>query len=419
MSITVAGALSGARPGGWSLTEGLNRGWDATLNFGRWKNTRFDADSAVTFTVTDRFGQSITSPDMLASERGRSHGGTRTTGFNFIDATSWILSNGSQSWDTFLEGTAADIIDAVATRYGTTISGSPDFPIYREDFKLTSGQAIVQRVARVGGKVLTITDAGELVIRNWNWTAGASSFRPTKQGGVLENYRPLERFGRVFVTKTTGVGTFQGPQYYDFTAPGNVTQELAFPLGPGAYPEYVASVGTVGWVTLWDGPPDSGGQALGTWPLTGDSGDEVSPPNTGTWPATHLTAFVYPDTTGSTLPFRARLKVSGSPHSDLPAGIDGAISQEFGTGRGGPSPFSDSLIPNLAFAASTYPAWLVEANRGTNTLTARGHLQCGVRVGQTWGWPPFGLSGRIEQVKHSGSGSRAGTEILVNCDIAA
>jgi hypothetical protein len=419
VSITVSGALSGARPSGWSLTEGLNRGWDATLSFGKWKNTRFSATAATLFTVADRFGQSITSPAMLASERGRSHGGTRLTEFNFIDATSWELSNGSQSWDTFLGGTMADIIDAVASRYTVTISGGPTLPIHQEDFKLTSGQAIVQRVARVAGKVMTIGTDDGLALRNWDWTDGAAAFRPSKRGGVKENYRPLERFGRVFVTKTTGLGTSIGPQYYDFTAAGNVTEELAFPLGAGAYPEYVASVGTVGWVTLWDGPPDSGGNALGTWPLTGDSGDEFIPAATGTWPATHLTAIVYPDTTGSSLPLRARLKVSGAAHSTLPVGIDGAIAQEFGTGRGTQSPFSDSLIPSLAHATSTWPAWLVEANRGTNTLTARGPLQCGVRVGQTWGWAPWGLSGRIEQVKHSGVGKSSGTEITVNCDIAA
>lgn len=206
------------------------------------------------------------------------------------------------------------------------------------------------------------------------------------------------------------------PQYYDFTTPGNVSGELAFPLGPGATPSNEGGTGNVGWVSLWNGNPTSGGERIATWPLTGDSGDEVTDPATGTWPATHFTAIVYPELDVE-LPTNCRLKIAGAPYDSLPAGIEGAINETYGSGRGLPATFSDSMIPDKAHADATHPAWLQEANRGTNGMEATGPLNVAVCAGMTFSWPPLGLAGRIEQATHSHDGRKGQTSILVNCDV--
>lgn len=396
----------------WSVTEAF-RGWSVSTGYGSWFDTRFGTDE-VTVTVTDDNGNSISPPPVLGGPRDRDHARTRPATVQWMDATSWLLSSGSHSWDTFLApATTDDILGALATRFGINVLGRPDWDVYQEDFKLVKGWGVLDRIERVYGGDILVTTGGDIQFRPPGWTSGSSSFKPTS---VKDHYDPLARYGRIFVSKNLGTGTAEGPQFYTFTELGNVSGELAFPLGPGAVPSNEGGVGHVGWITLWDGPPGSGGQSLGTWPETGDSGDESSPPNTGTWPATHFTAIVYPDAEGSTLPIAARMKIIGSAYSDLPAGIDGAISQEFGTGRGAPYAFSDSLIPSLAFATTNWPHWLRKANRGTNIMTATGSLDCTVRVGQTWGWAPLGLSGRIEQVRHTGGGRAPTTEIVVNCD---
>jgi hypothetical protein len=411
-AITFTGVLEGLAPISWSVVETF-RGWSLETGFGDWFDTRFAADDEVVATVTDDSDTSISTPTMLAGPRERDHAKSRPAKVTWMDKTSWLLSSGSQSWDTFLApATTATILAAVASRFGVSITGPTPWDIYAEDFKLVNGWAVLDRIERASGGDITVGTDNSLVFRAAGWTSGPSSFKPTT---VKDHYDPLARYGRIFVSKNLGTGTAEGPQYYTFTAPGVATQELSFPLGPGAYPEYVSSVGTVTIVTLYDGPPDSGGQAIVTHFLDGSSGDGPDP--TGSWPATHLVATIEPDTTGSTAPFGARLKVSGSAYSDLPAGIDGAIAQEFGSGRGAPFAFSDSLIPDLAFATARHPYWLARANRGTNTMTATGPLDCSVRVGQTWGWAPWGLAGRIEQVKHSGGGRAPTTEIIVNCDV--
>lgn len=420
MGISIGGILTGSpQPVGWSVTESLSKGWSAALDYGSWVNTRFAPEAMVSISIIDHRGVSLVLPRMLASDRGRTHGTTRGTSIQLIDELSWRLGSGGQSWATFLGGTAANIVAAVASRFGVSISGAPSFSIYKEDFKLVTGWNPLQRVMRVAGQVYTISSSNVLELHPWNWVSSGSPFQPSTSGGVKEDYKPLDRLSSVFVTKNLGLGTGSGPQYYDFNTFGRATGELAWPLSFGAFPRDESRVGSVAWVCLWDGPPDTGGRLLSIHSLNGDEIDGITIPVNGVWPATHYSCNVYHSNLNPTLPIEARLKIDGVPHSNLPSGIDGAIGETFGSGRGAPYPFSDSMVPNLAFAAANYPSWLAEANRGTNMMSARGPLDCRVRVGQTWGWPPLGLSGRIEQVRHSGGRGAPSTEILVNCDIAA
>ena len=418
MGVSVGGILSGSlQPVGWTVTEALSKGWSASLEFGSWVSTRFPAESTLSLTVTDHRNVSVVTPTMLASGRGRRHGSSRGTRIDLIDQLSWKLGSGGESWDTFIGGTAASIVSAVAARYGVAISGAPGFGIYKEDFKLVTGWNPLQRILRVGAKVYTISSSNALEMHNWDWTTVLSPFAPSNAGSVVEDYKPLDRFDSVFVTKNLGLGTGSGPQHYDFTAAGRATGALAWPLST-AVPSNESTHGAVAWVCFWDGPPDGAGRLLSVYSMNGDTVDGITETPNGVWPATHFSCNVYPPHDPS-LGVLARLKVDGIPHTDLPPGIDGAIAEKFGAGRGAPHPFSDSMIPNVGFAASNSPGWLAEANRGTNMISARGPLDCRVRVGQTWGWAPFGLSGRIEQVRHSGGRGAPTTEIQVNCDIAA
>lgn len=417
MGINLGGVLSSYQPTSWSLAEKLSGGWSASLGFGQWFNTRsISAESTASITVIDHRGISLVSPTMLIGPRDRNHSSSRTVGLELLDRTSWKLGDGSKSWDTFLGGTAADIIAAVADECDVTLTGAPTFPIYQEDFKLVNGWNPVDRVRKVAAMEYTVETTDALTFRAWNWTSGSCPFKPGK-GGVKDRWDPLARYGRLFASKNLGLGTSSGPQHYDFTAGGSETGELHWPL-MGGTPTDGSTVGSVAWVGLWDGPPEGAGKLISLHALNGDEVDGIGVPINGTWPATHYSCIVYPSKTNPSLPVQARLTINGTPYNPLPAGIEGAIAKEYGSGRGAPYAFSDSMIPTEAFAASHDAGWLAIANRGTNTLTATGPLDCRCRVGQTWGWPPFGLSGRVEQVAHSQGGRGAPqTQIVVNCDI--
>ncbi len=380
--------------------------------------TRFDPLAEVVLTLANQpiSSTGLSSPPMLVTLRGRrwTEQGVSTV-YELLDRTSWRLSSGSESFETFIEGTASDIVEAIGERAEVDIGNAPNFLLYREDIKLSTLWDPLRRIAVVGGRTIHIGTSGQLVFCDANWSTTGDPLRPTS---VEEGYRPLDRVDRLFVTKTTGIGSPSGPQYFDFTSTGNASGQLHWPIGPGPNIVNEGGVGNVAWVTLWDGDPNAGGRALAIRPLNGDQVDGISVPINGDWPATHFTALVYPDLI-SNLPTNARLRIDGTPHSDLPAGIDGAIAKSYGTGRGAVSTFSESMIPSVAHADSHWQYWLAEANRGTNYLTARGPLQLGAAVGNYFSWTPLGLGGRIEQVTHSGGGSVPTTEIVVNCDLAA
>lgn len=413
MSISLSGI--NVQPTAWSLTETWTNGWKATLRLAQWLDIRsIGPTDPVKLTITDLNSHSLTSPTLIVGPRGRGHSRTRETTLDLLDLTSWLLGDGSKSWDTFLDVSSEDIIDAVADTYDITINGAPDFPIYQEDCKLVNGWNVIERVRKVAAQGYTVETNDDLTLRDWDWTSGTSSFKPAT---VRDHWDPLARYGRLFASKNLGLGTSSGPQYFDFTTAGKAEGELHWPLASGALARSESAVGSVAWVGLWNGPPATA-DLLAVFDLGGIAEDAISIGVTsGSWPATHYNAIVYPSLLNSSLPVQARLRIDGNPANPLPAGVEGAIGKEYGSGRGAPFQFSDSMIPSESFAQSHYQAWLAMANSGTNTLTATGPLDCSCRVGQTWGWAPLGLSGRIEQVTHSQSGGAPQTEILVNCDV--
>lgn len=401
-----------ALPYSWALTHALNAGWTGSLEYGHHAPTRFEPEATTEIIAEDLDGATMPCAELMVPSRGRKWGAARTSSFQLFDKATWALSSGSESFDTFTTGTAADIAAAISSRFGVPIDGAPDFNVYNEDIKLSNGWDPLRRIAVAAGMVLVVASDGSVQFQESLWSSGSCAFWPTE---VEEGYRPLDRFSRLFVSRTKGLGLGGGPQFYDFSTSGIVTGELDWPLGPGANPVNEGGVGKVGWVSLWNGHPDSGGHFLSIAALNGDEVDGYTETPTGMWPATHFRAIVYPDTTGSSLPLLARLRINGTPYSDLPPGIDGAIAKMYGTGRGLPSTFSDPLIPSVVFANATWPNWLREANRGTDYLTARGPFQCSPEVGRTWTFE--GLTGRIERVQHSQSAGKAPrTEIIVNLD---
>lgn len=402
MNITLGGALEGHQPSSFSISHTLNLGWSATLDFPYLlDHTGIAADATATITWSDEQDTpiSMSTPPMILRTRGRkaSLGGLGTR-IELIDLTSHKLSSGSESFDTFENTTSTAIVAAIATRFGVSISGATAFDIWKEDIKLSNGWVPLQRIAVVAGQQLVVTDTGAVQFVDNDWTVPGALLADDEE----ESDTPGEMFGKIFVSKNLGMGTAIGPWYFDFDE-GGYPSTVLDPQISAAVPNDVTlgGNGSITMVGFWDAED----KLIELHSLGGtDIPIEYSGlPEDGTWPAVRFTCLVTPDPDTGVV--EARLQISGTPPDPVPAGIDPAFAQTYGTGRGLTSPFQESLIPSEAWADDHWEDWLRELNRGKRTLKVTGPMDCSVGVGVVHVSSLLSLSGRAEKVTWSGGTS--------------
>lgn len=399
--VAISGVANAPQPDSVRVAWEINAGWTAELTYATNPPMDMADDATVVISMTDDLGSALSTPPLRILERNeRDELGGKSGGYSLIDETSVKLTDGTQSFDTFETSTSTAIVAAIASRFGVSVSGVENFVVWKEDIKLSDGWTPLRRLAAVAGQQLIVQPDGSIVYRDAAWTAGSSSF---KESSRSRTYKPQLIYGAIYADKNMGTGTASGEQYYDFDTPGFVSgQALTAPLSvTGVFDS--SEHGRITWVSFFD----SSDQLCGQWPLGGGD-DVVSDPIVGDWPAVKFTCVVEPSTASGLT--ATRVRIVGTPENPPPSGIDPAFGQLFGTGRGYPNPFSESLIPSLSFAASHYPAWLAEINRGTNQIIgSAGHLDLSVRLGQTWS--AFGQSGRIEKIEWAGTPSSQSTTI--------
>lgn len=378
------------RPDSISLAWEINKGWTGSLDYPRRPPLDLANEAVVSVNLNDNIGNSITSPPMRLRKRREREvvGGGQSGGYQLIDETSVILSSGTENFDTFQNGTSEDIVAAIATRFSRTISGVLEFPIWKEDVKQSSGWEPLRRLAAVAGQQLVINTDGSVSFVTNSWTTGAADFRAA---AYERNYDPADIFGKIFVSKNMGAGTASGSQIYEFDTPGFVpSQALTSPLTPNDVQD-LSTDGGARWVTFFNAEDEVCAQ----FPLNGGEPEVYSEPIAGPGPAVRFSILVVDeDESGET---KVRIRVTGAPPNPPPVGVDVAIAQLYGTGRGWTGEFSETLIPSLAWADAHWQDWLREINRGKHQITADlNHLDAGVRLGQTFS--RFGESCRVEKI---------------------
>ena len=377
----------------------LNKGWSGALTYFERPPLGLSDTATVTVTLVDDNGGTVTSPPLFVRGREETEDTTGEDGsYDLLDTTSVGLSDSSQSFDTFLNTTSVDLVAAIATRFGVGISGVTSFPIWKEDVKLSDGWSPLRRIAVVNGQQLLINTSGNIQFVTNSWNSGATAFTPKR---TTRRYNPQDIFGALFVEKNLGIGTALGDQYYDFTNPGFVSsQALSTPLTISNVTDS-SSNGAARWVSFFNADDELCGQ----WRLGGAG---TSDPIAGDWPAVKFSVVVESNPeNGQT---EVRVRVVGTPPNPPPAGVDVAIAEPYGSGRGYPSPFSESLIPSKAWADVMWPEWLKEINRGKHQLIASGdHLDCSVRIGEQIA--KLGQTGRIEKVSWSLGAASRSTEV--------
>lgn len=407
--ITLSGVLSSYKPTSWRVSQRLNGGWLGSLEFAQLINHRaWPVDTTVVVTLRDGRGGTKTTPPMVLRARGRKAGlGGLGTSFALVDLTSYKLSGGTESFDTFVNSDSGTIAAAIGTRFSVTVGTPADFPIWKEDIKLSNGIGPLGRIALVGGQQYYINEDGVLQFVSNSWTTEGEFLCDSEE----EDGTPGDRIERLFISKNLGAGTLVGPWYYDFNEEGYPSTTLTTPI-TNAVPLDVSGIdgGFISWLGFWDADD----KLIEIHPL---SSDEEAPagysvPLDGVWPAARFTCVVKAPASGTV---RARVQISGTPPNPPPEGIDPAFAQVFGTGRGAPQPFQEALIPSLAWAEDHWEDYRRELNRGKDVLKVAGPLDCSVGLGLAYTARFFDLSGRAEEASWALAEGQLQTTLSVEC----
>lgn len=416
--ISLSGPIT-SQPRSWSIKGSVNRGWTANLDFAGLLDLRATKSTPQSIAITGENDPSnpLTLTDFFyVGQRSRSWGiksSAKSTSYELNDIPSIKLSSGGQSFDTFSDVTFADVVSAIATRAGVTISGASTSPIFVEDIKQSTLWAPLQRMAAADGMDLIVDTDGSVKFISMT-PSGTCTMPPWL---ISETFNPWSQYDSILTQKRTGQGVNQGIQYYRETTTGNKESELQWPISSASVSDESTS-GSIGWVRLWDGPPSGSGQLIWANQLGGVTGDVILPPLDGSWPATHVSFLVYPNTASPSTPINAVLAINGVSPITIPAGIDPSFSviltQGAGTDRGFPRIYNESLIPSEAHAIAHKAAYFQSINRGTDMITVTGPLTTTARFGQTWSYA--GLSGRIIDIEHRGGANSMAFTVL-GCEV--
>lgn len=368
----------------------INQGWRGQVSFTGKPSITFADMDLCPVTFADKFGNDRT-VQMLAKSRSKtfSVNGGWSGSFDLLDPSSYKLSTGGLSFDTFSNCTMADIVAAVADACDVTVTNAPTFPVWKEDVKNADGWSVMRRAAIVSGQQLEMSEAGVLTFRSSSYV-GASSGDTYFETETATN-SPLDRYSRLFVAKNLGAGTLSPEQYYDFHEPGYLTnQTMVAPLS-NCVPYDMSSNGYIGWVGFWD----SDDRLIVVYPLGGGEADGYTEDFLGEWPAVKFSLYVYPQTVPEPLT-NCRLRILGIPPITFPADVDPALAAYYGSGRCYTQPFTENLIPGASYAAAHYLDWLAEINRHTFTIESQGIFQ----IGESMLAPHTfdGHSGRVEKL---------------------
>ena len=399
----VTGASGVGQPASGKLVWEINAGWSASLEYPRNPPVGLPATQKVTIELDDGDGGTLTSPSLYLRGRSQTEDNEegRSGSYQLLDETSVDLSSGTKNYDTFINSSSTAMGAAIAASSGKSINGVLAYPVWKEDIKQSTDWEPLRRLAAVAGQQLVVTQTGAVLFVDNAWDTGPSPFKAKR---VTHNYNPQDIFGRLYVSKNVGQGTNSGDQWYGFTEEGFVPSvTMDAPLFVSDVQDHSAQ-GAGTWVTFYNAADEQCYQHR-----NGGSDDVSSSPNTGPGPAVKFSIYVEPDDVSELT--SVRIRVVGAPAVSIPAGIDPAISKFYGSGRGWPREFSESLIPSEAWADAHWQDWLQEINRGKNQLVASAdHFNLSVAMGQEYS--RFGLTGRTERIEWSfGSGNSYSTTI--------
>lgn len=381
------------------VSWGADRGWTWSCQPKSLPPIRHARDAVYSITMHDGYGNSLTTPDLVALQRSkrwaRNVSGPSVRSLGGVDLTTFKQGKRNQSFPSFRATTSEFLLETLATRAGISISGIPNWYIGEEEVKGETLASAIQRIQKaVAYDAVTGTD-GAITLTAWEDVGEDLDFPISN---VEERYDPSQIFTGVRLGKRTSRPN-NATQRYEFDHADSHQITLSNPLtGPDADAGNDMAGQTVSAVAFYDGNPLSPESGLvqflsfpGPWATP--TAPAIAGSETGI--ATHMV--VKTENIDQPYPLKALLIVTGTPFDEEdppPDGVDlqflypipngdpedpeGSYDTSLGSWPSNQDAI-DPLFQGYAQAEERYQSYLDKLNAPGDTLAIDGTLHLGVR----------------------------------------
>lgn len=382
------------------VSWGADRGWTWSCQPKSLPPIRHARDAVYSITMHDGYGNSLTTPDLVALQRSKrwskNTSSASVRALSGVDLTTFKQGKRNQSFPSFRATDSETLLETLATRAGITISGIPVWYIGEEEVKGETLASAIQRLQKaVAYDAVTGTD-GAITLTAWE-AVGADLDFPI--ANIEERYDPSQVFTGVRLGKRTSRPN-NATQRYEYDHADSYEQELSTPLtGPAANTGNDIGTSTIMACAFFDGDPNLETSGLVHFQsFTGPWGTPSVPPVAAseTGVATHIVVETY--NIGVPYPLKALLVVTGTPYDEEdppPPGVDLAFlypvpngdpedPETFDTSLGDWPSNQDAIDPlfqGQGQAIDRYPSYLDKLNAlgGGDTLAIDGTFHLGPR----------------------------------------
>lgn len=382
------------------VSWGVDKGWIWSCQPKTPVPIRHARDAVYSITMHDGYGNSLTTPDLVALPRtkrwSKNTAGPRVPSLSGVDLTTFRQGKRNQSFPSFRATTSEFLLETLATRAGISISGIPNWYIGEEEVKGETLASAIQRLQKaVAYDAVTGTD-GAITLTAWEAVGEDLNF---PIANIEERYDPSQVFTGVRLGKRTS-RTNNATQRQLFDHADSFARELAAPLlGPSANTGNDMGALAIMACAFFDadpGDPEAGLVAFQSF--TGPWGTPSVPAyaTSETGIATHIVVETY--NVGYAYPLEALLVITGTPYDEEdppPDGVDLAFLYPVPNGDPedpetydtslGPWPSNqdaiDPLFQGYGQAEERYPSYLDKLNAlgGGDVLAVDGTFHLGPR----------------------------------------
>lgn len=400
----------------WSLTEAISHGWDWSAELPYWAANAFsyDEEDHFRFVGRDGLGNNLRTPPLIAKPRTLGSGPDgETTTFSGVDEASYWLSKDGFSYDTFRNSTTSIIMAQLASDANVGIIGMPSIGLIEEDIKQAKAADVLTRYLDLAAYDYIVRTNGQVYCIPFQSTGESYRVKPSS---IVRESNPLDRIKSFHFSKTSSI---QDRQTFRWDSVGYKIEQLINPLNSVSV-QNVSTLGTIDQIGIWSGDPTQGGKLIQFYNLAGDF-DFLSVPINGTYPATHISCYVYASQLNPAV--AAALYVHGTVPGAIPAGVSLAFEQAWSSGGQGVDGgvISEQGMPSAAWVLSRAQLYAWMRGRGLDVLRLEGTLDFSFGLadeidavtvaipGSPRTWP----SARVESINHSGSAGQVPSTNLI------
>ena len=379
------------------VTWEVDRGWTWSAQTSDAIDIRHARDSVYTITLSDGYGNTLNTPDLVALQRTRRNSRNVSAPgiitLSGCDLTTFKMGKRNQSFPSFRATDSETLLETLATRAGVSISGIPNWYIGEEEVKGETLASAIQRLQKTVAYDAVIGTDGAITLTAWEDVGGSLDF---PIANIQEQYDPSQIFTGVRLGKRTSRPN-NATQRYEFDHADSFTQELSNPLnGPEANSGNDMGAAAIMAVAFYDGDPDDPESGLVAFQsFTGPWGTPVGPSvaSSETGIATHFVIETW--NIGAPYPLKALLVVTGTPvgEEEIPDGVDLQFlypvpngdpedPETYDTSLGAWPSEQDAIDPlfqGSAQAADRYDSYLEKLNMAGDQLSVDGTFHLGPR----------------------------------------